>query len=366
MLINPPQRDSGEMPKTLRRSNSSGELEKHVLSPRLVDSIAETSQIVWANTKKREGLLGRSDMRLQTAVGMPVAVDNDGNMCVVVMFSPNNVQFSDDAMEYLQFISECATSSTIPCLLPAFQSTDGRQLMHVPEHHHLIPHVESLGDGVVAQYLSFEDFSIKNSPLSGPIVHNSHDLTSAPKDCFGIPMLPAFAELGDVTPEENPAASVAPISDVFDEASYGVWSTIMSNALDEFHLPDSSTDFVESGDTMSEGSVDSDVMILDTPIMPQFRKERLEEFTSAFLGMSVFDVADVWIPCRLIDADSLCHVTSVIANDNNSPLVEFKKVSENSRIKCWSGAVGRAYSSGNPVWSANQVRCREGYLRSLF
>ena len=44
---------------------------KHVLSPMLVNAIAKNAQVVWANCQKKEGLLGRSDMRLQTAVGMP-------------------------------------------------------------------------------------------------------------------------------------------------------------------------------------------------------------------------------------------------------------------------------------------------------
>eukprot|EP00523_Entomoneis_sp_CCMP467_P012532 CAMPEP_0168787820 /NCGR_PEP_ID=MMETSP0725-20121227/12004_1 /TAXON_ID=265536 /ORGANISM="Amphiprora sp., Strain CCMP467" /LENGTH=167 /DNA_ID=CAMNT_0008838051 /DNA_START=145 /DNA_END=645 /DNA_ORIENTATION=+ len=57
-----------------------------------------------ATTKKQEGLIGRSDVRLQTAVGMPVAVDANGNLCVVVMFSPNAIQSTDDAMEYLYSI----------------------------------------------------------------------------------------------------------------------------------------------------------------------------------------------------------------------------------------------------------------------
>jgi hypothetical protein len=60
------------------------------------------------------------DLPLKTAVGMPVAIDGNGNMCVLVMFSPQNLQNTNEAMEYLQFISRSATSSTIPCLLPVF------------------------------------------------------------------------------------------------------------------------------------------------------------------------------------------------------------------------------------------------------
>lgn len=118
-LLRPASEDSEA---SLKSQNSSEEIKKHVLSPKLVDAIANTAQVVWANCQEREGLLGRSDMRLQTAVGMPVAMDADGNMCIVVMFSPNNVQSSKDAVEYLKSLSEGATSTSIPCLLPVFDS----------------------------------------------------------------------------------------------------------------------------------------------------------------------------------------------------------------------------------------------------
>ena len=116
--------------KPLARGNSilsPAELEKHVLSPRLVDAISDSAEVVWANCSESGGLIGRSDMKLQTAVGMPVAMDDEGNMCIVVMFSPNNVQSSDDAVEYLQAIGKSAVSSSIPCLLPVME--EGNRLM---------------------------------------------------------------------------------------------------------------------------------------------------------------------------------------------------------------------------------------------
>ena len=108
------------------------EITKHVLSPKLVNAIADTAQVVWANCQEREGLLGRSDMRLQTAVGMPVAMDSDGNMCIVVMFSPKNVQSNQNAMEYLKSLSEGATSTSIPCLLPVMD-TKTKKLEYNPK-----------------------------------------------------------------------------------------------------------------------------------------------------------------------------------------------------------------------------------------
>jgi hypothetical protein len=163
-------------PTETKSDGGVSELEKHVLSPRLVDAISNTAKVVWANCEKREGLLGRSDMRLQTAVGMPVAMDGDGNMCIVVMFSPNNVKSSDEAMEYLNFISKSAASSSIPGLLPAIDPTrnrglvgdPGKSLMLVPGQMSspLLTSIQNLsqeenpdtfGEGVTARFVSFRD-----------------------------------------------------------------------------------------------------------------------------------------------------------------------------------------------------------------
>ena len=117
-----PESGDGNDGEENKGKSSRDEIQKHVLSPNLVNAIANTAQVVWANCQEREGLLGRSDMRLQTAVGMPVAMDTEGNMCIVVMFSPNNVQSNTDAVEYLKCLSEGATSTSIPCLLPVMDS----------------------------------------------------------------------------------------------------------------------------------------------------------------------------------------------------------------------------------------------------
>ncbi|CAB9496771.1 expressed unknown protein [Seminavis robusta] len=385
MLVTPPDDDEDEdhvhCPHDHNHDHecTAADLEKHKLSPRLVDAISQTAQVVWANTLKQEGLTGRSDIPLHTAVGMPVALDADGNMCVVVMFSPNNIPNTDEAMEYLQLISRSATSSNIPCLMPAFERTDNIQ--HVPTsgsksaiRGHIMPQeTSSFGEGVTAKFVSIEDADSNGAS-------KSHDLASAPKDCFGIPMLPTFAELGDNTTHtvppgnhiQNGRASPA-FEEVFDEASYGVWHTIMqdrppiasSPSPSHYHVEEDPVDIpVENGLPvgLNEGvpnpaedyNIDPKSLVTTNKrTMDPKRKERLDEFCSAFLGMSVFDIADVWIPAGPERPDCLSHVTSITSSNQSNALMDFKRVSGYTLVKFWSGAVGRAYSSGNPVWSCN-------------
>lgn len=344
--------------------DSSNDLKKHVLSPTLVEAISKKAQVIWAHTRKSEGLTGRSDIRLQTAVGMPVAVDRDGNMCVVVMFSPNNIQSTDDALEYLQNISRSATSTSIPALLPAFDPRQG--LISIPHYHstnEVMPMLSNvLRDGVTTRFVPLDQDDSNHprgnhSTLSAE-VHSSHDLENAPRDCFGIPMLPAVAELAN-TRQSNTEAYGDSVSDAFDEASYGVWSTIMQS-LDPPDVLDDISQLMQEQHVIplalqQSQSPDGTLYADRKPYMAPERQERLEEFANAFLGVSVFELAEVWLPLGP-QSDCLGLVTSVMnENTSNVALRSFKMESERVLVKFWSGAVGRAYSSGNPVWSTNRV-----------
>jgi len=367
MLVRPTEEDEnyGSEVNGSTSEDSSDELEKHVLSPTLVNTISRTAQVVWAHTKKTEGLTGRSDIRLQTAVGMPVAVDKDGNMCVVVMFSPNNIYSTDNALEYLQAISRSATSTSIPCLLPAF---DPRQGLISMQHHHpsstteALPQLSNvLTDDVIMRFVPLDEKSMGNhQPLSIPEVHSDHNLENAPRDCFGIPMLPAVAELGKSRATEMQNDK---IDDAFDEASYGVWSTIMQNLVVQ-NLDETDSTLImelqETRDSINGKNVlstkSNNQGIPDNkPVIDIERQERLEEFASAFLDVSVFDLSEVWTPVGQ-NSDCLCLNSAVKSIDNNKSLDKFCEESQKILIKFWSGAVGRAFSSGNPVWSFKKVR----------
>lgn len=381
----------------MRRSDSfiSHELdEEHVLSPRIVEAVTHSTQVVWANCQKTEGLLGRSDIKLQTAIGMPVGVDESGNVWVVVMFSPNNVESTSDAIDYLQYISRSAASTSIPCLLPVVgdpfpsdtangsrsgatkaicngsannnneEEDSSQSSKNIMQHNHSLvsikatkqpDHTQELGDGVTAKFVSFninddEDITtdgVKSSSNShhnrGASLGSENDLRMAPKDDWGIPMLPETSELGSSNNNGNnksqnnqltPDAIDTAITDAFDEASYGVWSTIMNSA---------------GGERIKTSHLIATKMHLI--------QERLEEFATAFLGMSVFDVADVWtVSSNSPDGEAnnpiLKCLFTVAATKTNSGINYFREVSSHAGVQVADGAVGKAYSSGYPVWSS--------------
>lgn len=213
-----------------------------------------------------------------------------------------------------------------------------------------------------------------------------------PKDEYGMPVLPEFAELntdvnlrrymnsGSSSPDSNNNAAKD-----FDVVTRGIYDTFMDSPkineagfknddinfttyplVTQFQLPLSVT-------TTAAQQHQYQLQVARQKIVEYIhpeRKERLEEFISAFLDFSVFDLADVWVPLTSeVDGSVTVHnVFAASSNETNvsSSVTEFKNVSRVTVIQRWSGAVGRAQSSGNPVWSTNPVRLFRMKLLTLF
>jgi hypothetical protein len=168
-------------------------------------------------------------------------------------------------------------------------------------------------------------------------------------------VLPPFAELDLQTNRRSRSSSTSTGSDdcaaanAFDQASYGLWSTIMEN-------PEITTVIENIPNETTSAAAAIVISTQQTPLLHPERQARLEEFSSAFLAMSVFEIADFWIPSSSNgSATYLHHVFSLSSNEDNPSLNYFKSSSTKQVVNGWSGAVGRAYCSGIAVWSTNMV-----------
>mmetsp|Transcript_24572 Transcript_24572/g.56223 ORF Transcript_24572/g.56223 Transcript_24572/m.56223 type:complete len:919 (+) Transcript_24572:629-3385(+) len=341
--------------------------EMHVLSPKLIDAVGSSTQVVWANCQKQEGLLGRSDMRLQTAVGLPVLNDKEGNMCVVVMFSPNIIYSNDEFVAYLQSICRSAASVSIECLLPVLK-TDPDEPASIISVGRPTPANPNLGEGVVACCLSFQNnMDLSESSKDYEDHQLEYPFNFLRKDSLDMPKLPSSVDLASMDYNLDDTIASSPpknklMQDKSDQASFGLWSAIMNTNIDE-HLENMiSTDedlFVPTDESYKPAvrsasaisvasSTNSDMS--QQQIFSQGKRDRLEEFIHGFLGISIFEVADIWVPDQEKTFQVLTQVSSSSKQDT-PPLEEFQKSSSTATIPIWSGAAGRAYGSGNPVWS---------------
>ena len=158
-----------------------------------------------------------------------------------------------------------------------------------------------------------------------------------------------FEELDAVSEtRRSEGSSLAGSEDAFDPETYALYSTIMENPenlMGAHDLPD---------ETISAAAAIT--IPQETCRISNERRERLQEFTAAFLRMSMFHTGDFWLPSDGPNGVTFLHHEFSLSSDENDPSQNFfKSAASNIVITGWSGAVGRAYCSGSSVWSTNAV-----------
>lgn len=103
--------------------NGSGhDEEKHRFSPIICRGVCDGGHIVWANTRISEGLTGRIDLPLNTAVGVPIcSIGND--LYILVLFAVGLISMTPQAVEYLTTIARAVTEGSDGFLSASFSST---------------------------------------------------------------------------------------------------------------------------------------------------------------------------------------------------------------------------------------------------
>lgn len=87
---------------------SSEDIKEHRFSPIICRSVCDGCQIVWANTRISGGLTGRSDLPLNTAVGIPVcSISQD--LYILVLFAVGMVHLTHNSVEYLLSVVRAVT-----------------------------------------------------------------------------------------------------------------------------------------------------------------------------------------------------------------------------------------------------------------
>ncbi|RYG94945.1 hypothetical protein EON65_56695, partial [archaeon] len=95
--------------------------EKHRFSPVICRGVCEGGQIVWANTRISEGLTGRIDLPLNTAVGVPIcSIGHD--LYILVLFAVGLINMSPSAVEYLVTVARAVCEGSNGFLSASFVS----------------------------------------------------------------------------------------------------------------------------------------------------------------------------------------------------------------------------------------------------
>lgn len=96
--------------------------DKHRFSPIICHGVCDGGQIVWANTRISEGLTGRIDLPLNTAVGVPIcSIGND--IYILVLFAVGLITVTPQAVEYLTTVTRAITEGSCGFLAASITSS---------------------------------------------------------------------------------------------------------------------------------------------------------------------------------------------------------------------------------------------------
>jgi len=376
----------------------------HVLSPQLVRCVARGGSegaVIWANVipghgyecmldaMRRRGATmadtSRKKVNFQTAIGVPVVSDSvSGRICVLVMYARNRKLCLEKASEIAVMRSLLRIpNGTLQVFVPEDQGKKNDEfcetrrimvrwfVMRDPSSIAAASEINQTTEGVF-----FDDR--KPEPLVEEV------------KCDGISMPVILVEDGG----NNGATIVVadnnnPVVDVYEDGNNEVWN-FLNNPNDTFNF---TTDFMNESASApmnheycaSENPKNSTSVLRNvlpsspsaaaagfsdgtyplsggsaaSTTLPQSMQNgsfaRLEEFAQSFLAMSVFDLADIWIPLPGANDMMLSHAATVACDHMNEDFISFHCLNCMVNIHAWDGCVGQAFSSANPVWGTDHA-----------
>eukprot|EP00611_Tribonema_gayanum_P030645 TRINITY_DN8598_c0_g1_i1.p1 TRINITY_DN8598_c0_g1~~TRINITY_DN8598_c0_g1_i1.p1 ORF type:complete len:464 (+),score=94.57 TRINITY_DN8598_c0_g1_i1:206-1597(+) len=220
------------------------DVSKHRFSPQICEAVRDGGQIVWANTGTEEGLLGRSDLPLRTAVGAPVCCVGY-ELCILVLFSPCVLTSSPDAMEFLYTLAQAA--SEVMCgFLPA--SASEPVLPASADSHALSDHrkCQAIIDSLSQKSIQLQAWALGQIPSLAQHLRQSNAALSLSPDVLGLSLAgdrSSFSNLnllhgdGLSNPASRPSTPISLSSDLFETlfslsgTSHAMLASPVSNAL---------------------------------------------------------------------------------------------------------------------------------------
>ena len=100
------------------KDNHDKDEDTHVFSPIICRGVCDGGQIVWANTRLSAGLTGKSEMPLNTAVGIPLcSIDND--LYIIVLFAEKSIFMNPNSIEFLSTLARAVYVGESSGFLPS-------------------------------------------------------------------------------------------------------------------------------------------------------------------------------------------------------------------------------------------------------
>jgi hypothetical protein len=360
-------------------TSSNRDEDTHRFSPVICRGVCDGGQIVWANTRISQGLTGRDELPLNTAVGVPIC-SIGCDTYILVLFAVEIITMTPQAIEYLATVSRAVTEGSSTFLSPSFsqnaaitqaKTEDFVGLWDIGElvrkyssevEFHLLP------IGKLQKYFDcneillfcdfFTDFKTRRDgrftvkQLEG--LRDSYKQARKRSDSVSSITSKGWEGIGVGAPKRNQNSSDADLTS-YDESgtASGLYNVDITTIENDLGLPidEPSTSFdnqqvakVKSEEYEQPGSV----LHVYAHFAYKLSQCRFHEFMISILGMTVFESSELWL---LSEQESdLSLVAGVYRNSSMQKWIAFN---ENIKLKVGASGPGRIVATGGSHWEMN-------------
>lgn len=377
-------------------ASSTRDEDMHRFSPVICRGVCDGGQIVWANTRISQGLTGRTELPLNTAVGVPIcSIGHD--LYILVLFAVGIISMTPQAIEFLATVSRAVTEGSAIFLSPAFsqaslitqaKTEDFVGLWDIGEliqkyssdvEFHLLPigklqkyfdcneillfcdfftDFKTRRDGrfTVKQLESLRDSYKQNRKRSDSISSLSSKHWA---DSLGANPHALLTSSSSNTSSIQKTLSNNDMTTYSDEMSGpGVYNADVGLPIDEPNPSDTNDPYNQQliKTTKGEEYDNGSVLHIYAQMAYKLSQFRFHEFMISILGMTVFEASELWL---LSEKDSeLFLVAGVYRNSNMQKWISFN---ENLKLKLNVSGPGRVVTTGNSHWDTNYPNTCDDY-----
>ena len=322
--------------------------EIHRFSPIMVRGVCDGGHIVWANTIISLGLIGRKELPLNTAVGIPVCSVGD-DLYVMIVFSVKLIQMTPAAVEFLCSLAKAISNKSVPQMFkPINVSTpisaaNTEQFVGIWDIMDLINQYSDVSFSVLTmrginsfldyqEFLVFKDFAQESMQES----NNSRSSSSSR----------AIPDINQPSPQ-NRSRSESDLS----TSSISWLNTLGKSTAPSKNSQTQDNAFVDEVSVASkhynhffEAKSGNRAFLLDVRQSVQLGATKFEEFLTSILSISNFSAAEIWL---LADNDEDLFVFHSVSEESAKAWTDETK---NIRFKIGCDVPGIVIESSRPYW----------------
>lgn len=317
----------------------------------ICQGVCDGGQIVWASTLILEGLIGRKELPLNTAVGMPICSIGD-DLGIMVLFSVEQIAITPNSIEFLGCLSRAASENIAGFIAPSLTTpvspANVEQFIGIWDIYELIKKYSSdISFHILpmAPLQSFFDYqeTMTFRDLCSDMDTSVENMQEKESKKLHVADFTEFQQKSDTNSYDFSGPDLLIPGGKSFRMGFSKGASMNDAVFDDDNGP-------YFGNYLgSECSHDSqsNEKIYTIDSRDSYRKSptRFHEFMIALLGMTIFDVAELWM---MSERTQELHVVAALHRDGL--MQKWTSVGRNLKLRRGEDIPGQVLETSQPFW----------------